>query len=275
MRHSELGCIAHVYSNGRATPKTCNENKSSRSSDRPGADEQRSRAGVAHSLGTLQERGDAAVRRPAAQDPILTGAIDLHAHYGPDSYPRQWDAFEIAALAQAAGLRGIVLKNHCRETAGIAYLVRKYGAQGIEVFGARHARYAGGRAEPTGRSLHGGRHGRLGPHRLDAHSRLRARGHVQQRTAALRPRFSRRRAAARGSRSHRLGSRARAHVGDGARHSRRDAHDPRGSAQARNYALDRDASAARPAVHVHVDAAAARRRRVGRHHRDHCRLALA
>ena len=33
------------------------------------------------------------------RDPVLTGAIDLHAHYGPDSYPRQWDAFEIAALA--------------------------------------------------------------------------------------------------------------------------------------------------------------------------------
>jgi uncharacterized protein DUF6282 len=39
-------------------------------------------------------------------------------------------------LAQARGLRGIVLKNHFTETAGLAYLVRKYGAQGIEVFGA-------------------------------------------------------------------------------------------------------------------------------------------
>jgi hypothetical protein len=69
-------------------------------------------------------------------DPILAGAIDLHAHYGPDAYPRQWDAFEIAKLAQERGLRAIVLKNHFTETAGLAYLVRKYGAQGIEVFGA-------------------------------------------------------------------------------------------------------------------------------------------
>lgn len=69
-------------------------------------------------------------------DPVLVGAIDLHAHYGPDAYPRQWDAFEIAALAKERGLRGIVLKNHWSETAGLAYLVRKYGAQGIEVFGA-------------------------------------------------------------------------------------------------------------------------------------------
>jgi uncharacterized protein DUF6282 len=69
-------------------------------------------------------------------DRVLDGAIDLHAHYGPDSYPRQWDAFEIAKLAQERGLRAIVLKNHWSETAGLAYLVRKYGAQGIEVFGA-------------------------------------------------------------------------------------------------------------------------------------------
>jgi hypothetical protein len=69
-------------------------------------------------------------------DPVLIGAIDLHAHFGPDSYPRQWDAFEVVALAQARGLRAIVLKNHFSETAGLAYLARKYGAQGIEVFGA-------------------------------------------------------------------------------------------------------------------------------------------
>lgn len=69
-------------------------------------------------------------------DPILVGAIDLHAHYGPDAYPRQWDAFEIAKLAQERGLRAIVLKNHFTETAGLAYLVRKYAVQNIEVFGA-------------------------------------------------------------------------------------------------------------------------------------------
>jgi hypothetical protein len=69
-------------------------------------------------------------------DPVLDGAIDLHAHYGPDSYPRQWDAFEITAIAKERGLRAIVYKNHWSETASLAYLVRKYGAQGIEVYGA-------------------------------------------------------------------------------------------------------------------------------------------
>lgn len=70
------------------------------------------------------------------EDPVLIGAIDLHAHHGPDLYPRQWDAFEIAQLAKERGMRAIVLKNHWTETAGLAYLIRKYGVQGIEVFGS-------------------------------------------------------------------------------------------------------------------------------------------
>jgi hypothetical protein len=69
-------------------------------------------------------------------DPALTGAIDLHAHFGPDSYARQWDAFEVAKLAKERGMRGVVLKNHWTESAGLAWLVRKYGTQGIEVFGS-------------------------------------------------------------------------------------------------------------------------------------------
>ena len=39
-------------------------------------------------------------------DPVLKGAIDIHAHFGPDSYDRQWDAFEIARLAQAGAKLG-------------------------------------------------------------------------------------------------------------------------------------------------------------------------
>lgn len=68
-------------------------------------------------------------------DPALIGAIDLHAHCDPDSYPRQWDGFEVADLAKERGMRGVVLKNHYTETAGLAYLVRKHGTPGIEVFG--------------------------------------------------------------------------------------------------------------------------------------------
>src|SRR6478609_380750 len=69
-------------------------------------------------------------------DPILIGSIDLHAHFGPDSYARQWDAFEIAKMAKERGMRGLVLKNHWSESAGITNLVRKYaGVDGLEVFG--------------------------------------------------------------------------------------------------------------------------------------------
>jgi hypothetical protein len=69
-------------------------------------------------------------------DPILRGAIDLHAHFGPDSYARQWDAFEIAKMAHERGMRGLVFKNHWSESAGLAYLIRKYDdVPGLEVFG--------------------------------------------------------------------------------------------------------------------------------------------
>lgn len=70
------------------------------------------------------------------EDPVLVGAIDLHAHHGPDAYPRQWDAFEVAARARARGLRAILLKNHWTETAGLAQLIHDHGTQGIEVFGS-------------------------------------------------------------------------------------------------------------------------------------------
>jgi hypothetical protein len=69
-------------------------------------------------------------------DPALVGAIDLHAHHDPDSYPRQSDAFELAKLMKERGLRGMVLKNHWTETAGLAQLVRKYATPDLEVFGA-------------------------------------------------------------------------------------------------------------------------------------------
>src|SRR5262247_696265 len=69
-------------------------------------------------------------------DPALIGAIDLHAHFGPDSYERQWDAFEVVKLAKERGMRAIVLKNHWTESAGLAWLIRKYGTQGIEVYGS-------------------------------------------------------------------------------------------------------------------------------------------
>lgn len=69
-----------------------------------------------------------------AQEKPLTGVIDIHVHAAPDSTPRSIDAIDLARLAKADGMRGLVLKSHYEPTASMAYLVRK-AVPGIEVFG--------------------------------------------------------------------------------------------------------------------------------------------
>ncbi len=64
----------------------------------------------------------------------LNGVIDIHAHSAPDSVPRSIDAVDLARLAKARGMRGLVLKNHYESTASLAYIVRKE-VPGLEVFG--------------------------------------------------------------------------------------------------------------------------------------------
>src|SRR3954462_2518388 len=65
----------------------------------------------------------------------LTGAADLHCHFGPDAHrERSVDAFQAAREAAEAGHRAIVLKSHDFPTASLAWA----GAQqvdGIDVFG--------------------------------------------------------------------------------------------------------------------------------------------
>jgi hypothetical protein len=75
----------------------------------------------------------AAAAAAIAQSP-LTGVIDIHAHCDPDSSPRSIDAIDLAKLAKARGMRGLVLKNHYEPTASLAYVVRKV-VPGIEIFG--------------------------------------------------------------------------------------------------------------------------------------------
>jgi Family of unknown function (DUF6282) len=64
----------------------------------------------------------------------LDGIVDIHAHSGPDSVPREIDALDLAKLAKSRGMRGLVLKNHYESTAALAYVVRKE-VPGLEVFG--------------------------------------------------------------------------------------------------------------------------------------------
>lgn len=74
-------------------------------------------------------------------DPALVGAIDIHAHLDPDApgsggVVRGIDAFDAAKIAKQRGMRGFVFKTHQDpSSAGVAYLVRKHGTPGVEVFG--------------------------------------------------------------------------------------------------------------------------------------------
>lgn len=70
----------------------------------------------------------------AASRDSLQGVIDVHVHCAPDSVPRSIDAVDLAKLAKARGMRGLVLKNHWEPTASLAYVVRKE-VPGLEVFG--------------------------------------------------------------------------------------------------------------------------------------------
>src|ERR1700686_4232519 len=64
----------------------------------------------------------------------LEGVIDVHVHSLPDSEPWTMDGIEVAKLAKASGMRGLVLKTHWEPTATLASLTRKEVA-GLEVFG--------------------------------------------------------------------------------------------------------------------------------------------
>lgn len=62
------------------------------------------------------------------------GVIDMHVHSHPDVFGRNMDDIDLAMLAKARGMRGILLKNHVTSTADRAALVMKV-VPGIEVFG--------------------------------------------------------------------------------------------------------------------------------------------
>jgi hypothetical protein len=56
----------------------------------------------------------------------LTGAADLHCHFGPDAHrERSVDAFEAARDAIGAGHRAVVLKSHDFPTASLAWSVQQ------------------------------------------------------------------------------------------------------------------------------------------------------
>ena len=62
------------------------------------------------------------------------GVIDMHVHSHPDVFGRNMDDVDVANIAKARGMRGIVLKNHISETASRAALAMR-AVPGIEIFG--------------------------------------------------------------------------------------------------------------------------------------------
>ena len=66
----------------------------------------------------------------------LSGAADLHCHFGPDPHrERSVDAFQAGREAAGAGHRAVVLKSHDSPTASLAWAVQRDVGDTISVFG--------------------------------------------------------------------------------------------------------------------------------------------
>lgn len=81
-----------------------------------------------------QALAQAAFPPPPPKVSPAAGVTDMHVHSHPDVFGRNLDDIDVAQIAKARGMRGIVLKNHVAETASRAALVTKV-VPGIEVFG--------------------------------------------------------------------------------------------------------------------------------------------
>jgi hypothetical protein len=88
----------------------------------------------AAAFATAQAFAQAGFPPPPPKVSPAVGVVDMHVHSHPDVFGRNMDDIDVATLARAKGMRGIVLKNHISETASRAALVMKV-VPGIEVFG--------------------------------------------------------------------------------------------------------------------------------------------
>lgn len=79
----------------------------------------------------------------------ITGAIDLHCHYGPDAHrDRSVTALEAAAQARDAGHAGVLLKSHSEPSAQLARIVGD-AVDGISVYGGVCCDYEVGGLNPV------------------------------------------------------------------------------------------------------------------------------
>jgi Family of unknown function (DUF6282) len=89
---------------------------------------------VVLAFASAQAFGQAAFPPPPPKVSPAVGVIDMHVHSHPDVFGRNMDDIDVAQLAKARGMRGLVLKNHISETASRAALVM-HAVPGIEVWG--------------------------------------------------------------------------------------------------------------------------------------------
>jgi hypothetical protein len=79
----------------------------------------------------------------------LTGAADLHCHFGPDAHrERSVDALEAARDAATAGHAALVLKSHDYPTPALAAIVDQV-VDGVRVFGGICCDYDVGGVNPA------------------------------------------------------------------------------------------------------------------------------
>src|SRR5690606_5663381 len=72
----------------------------------------------------------------AQADRLLRGAVDLHVHSGPSTMPRQVDHFQAVEEAAAAGMRGILFKDHHYSVAPfIPLMERVLGHLNVAMYG--------------------------------------------------------------------------------------------------------------------------------------------
>lgn len=72
----------------------------------------------------------------AVVDGLMQGAVDLHVHSGPSTMPRQLDHFEAVEQAAAAGMRGILFKDHHYSVAPfLPIMERVLGKYNVAMFG--------------------------------------------------------------------------------------------------------------------------------------------
>ncbi|MCQ1780431.1 DUF6282 family protein [Neorhizobium galegae] len=66
---------------------------------------------------------------------LLRGAVDLHVHSGPSTMPRKLDHMEAAEEAAAAGMRGLLFKDHHYSVAPVIPMMeRLLGDRGLSMF---------------------------------------------------------------------------------------------------------------------------------------------